>query len=106
LYFTFPEYVALAAAKVWSGTAALPGRQELWRRYRELYAQRKGYGRHFQYMSPQAIDKVLRFFQGWLNGAAAQYGGRMVSSFAVFFFVERATHTLWALFLCPFFLSA
>lgn len=76
--FTYAEFVSLAAAKVWSGTADLPGRSELWRRYQKLYTQRKGYGRHFQYLGAQGTKDTLRLFQAWLNGAANKYGGRTV----------------------------
>jgi hypothetical protein len=76
--FAHAEFVALAAAKVWSGTGDLPGRSELWRRYQKLYAQRKGYGRHFQYLGAEGTKQTLRFFQAWLNGAAVKYGGRTV----------------------------
>ncbi|KAF5319574.1 hypothetical protein D9619_008495 [Psilocybe cf. subviscida] len=76
--FTYGEFVSLAAAKVWSGTADLPAQSELWRRYRRVYTKRKGYGRHFQYMGRQGAKEMMRFFQAWLNTAAAKYGGRMI----------------------------
>ncbi|KAF5309561.1 hypothetical protein D9619_012417 [Psilocybe cf. subviscida] len=76
--FTYAEFVSLAAAKVWSGAADLPGRSELWRRYQKLYTQRKGYGRHFQYLGAQGTKDTLRFFQAWLNAAADKYGGRTI----------------------------
>lgn len=48
--FTYAEFVSLAIAKIWSGKADFPSTSELWRRYYQLYQERKGYGRHFQWL--------------------------------------------------------
>ncbi len=48
--FTHGEFVSLALAKIWAAKADFPSIPELWRRYNNLYAERKGYGRHFQFL--------------------------------------------------------
>ncbi|KAF8896737.1 hypothetical protein CPB84DRAFT_1837047 [Gymnopilus junonius] len=76
--FSYAEFVSLAATKIWSGKADFPSTEELWHRYYKLYNERKGYGRHFQFLGVQKSDENLRFFQGWLNDAAVKYGGRQI----------------------------
>jgi hypothetical protein len=76
--FTYAEFVSLAIAKIWSGTADFPSTADLWRRYYKLYKERKGYGRHFQFLGTERTHENLRFFQGWLNDAAVKYGGRQI----------------------------
>ncbi|KIM37614.1 hypothetical protein M413DRAFT_421803 [Hebeloma cylindrosporum] len=75
--FTYAEFVSLAIAKVWSRKADFPPIQELWRHYGEVYKERKGYGRHFQFLGTEGTRR-LRFFQGWLNDAAVKYGGKQI----------------------------
>ncbi|KAF8953876.1 hypothetical protein BDZ97DRAFT_572300 [Flammula alnicola] len=76
--FTYSEFISLAIAKIWSGTADFPSTQELWRRYDKLHKERKGYGRHFQWLGAIKTHENLRFFQGWLNDAAVKYGGKQI----------------------------
>ncbi|TFK31089.1 hypothetical protein BDQ12DRAFT_694562 [Crucibulum laeve] len=76
--FTYAEFVSLAVAKVWAGKADFPSTPELWKRYDEIVEERKGYGRHFQFLGAERTQNNLRFFQGWLNDAAAKYGGRQI----------------------------
>lgn len=98
--FTYAEFISLAAAKIWGGKADFPSTSELWRRYDELYKERKGYGRHFQFLGAEKTKRQkifplrvylvsdltghytntenLRFLLGWLNDAAVKYGGRQI----------------------------
>ncbi|KAF9477391.1 FAD/NAD(P)-binding domain-containing protein [Pholiota conissans] len=76
--FTYSEFLSLAIAKIWSGKADFPNTAELWRRYYDLYRERKGYGRHFQFLGAIKTRESLRFFQGWLDDAAVKYGGKQI----------------------------
>ncbi|PPQ80532.1 hypothetical protein CVT24_002655 [Panaeolus cyanescens] len=76
--FTYAEFVSLAIAKVWAGKADFPSTAALWRNYDEVYRERKGYGRHFQFLGVERTKAGLRHFQGWLNDAAVKYGGRQI----------------------------
>ncbi|PPQ92470.1 hypothetical protein CVT25_009735 [Psilocybe cyanescens] len=76
--FTYAEFISLAAAKIWAGKADFPSTSELWRRYDQLYKERKGYGRHFQFLGADKTKQNLRFLLGWLNDAAVKYGGRQI----------------------------
>ncbi|KJA15537.1 hypothetical protein HYPSUDRAFT_149012 [Hypholoma sublateritium FD-334 SS-4] len=76
--FTYAEFAALAMAKTWAGKADLPSTKELWRRYNKEYKERRGYGRHFQFLTNAQAHDVLRYYQGWLNSAAVKYGGKQV----------------------------
>ena len=57
--FTYAEFVALAAAKVWSGTAELPNTEALWAWYDKAVVDRLGYGRHFQYYGLERTQGTL-----------------------------------------------
>ena len=97
--FTHAEFVALAAAKIWTQTADLPGTNQLWRAYDALYSERRGYGRHFQFLGAvktrgkssqiscllffDIVSEVLRFYKGWLDSAAVKYGGKQVRFISV-----------------------
>jgi len=48
--FVYGEFLSLAIAKVWSGTAELPSTSALWRWYEKEWKRRKGYGKHFQFL--------------------------------------------------------
>ena len=76
--FTYAEFVSLAIAKVWSGTADLPSRSELWHLYDQLYKSRGGYSKNFQFLGARGTTEHLRFFQAWLNDAAVRYGGKLI----------------------------
>ncbi|KAG6855926.1 hypothetical protein H0H87_009360 [Tephrocybe sp. NHM501043] len=92
--FTYPEYQAVALTKVWSGKALLPSTSELWRQQRERVKELDGYGPHFQFVGSEKTERIFRFFLGWLNGAAALYGGRQVCQFiSSLSFIERCSIT-------------
>ncbi|KAH8108050.1 hypothetical protein BXZ70DRAFT_32547 [Cristinia sonorae] len=76
--FTHAEFTSLAAAQAWSGTADFPSTKKQWEWFDGTYERRKGYGRHFQYLSPEETKETLRHYVGWLNSAAAKYGGRQI----------------------------
>ncbi|KJA22324.1 hypothetical protein HYPSUDRAFT_41185 [Hypholoma sublateritium FD-334 SS-4] len=76
--FTHGEFVSLALAKIWGAKADFPSIPELWRRYNKLYVERKGYGRHFQFLGAVKTREVLRFYQAWLDDAAVKYGGKQI----------------------------
>jgi hypothetical protein len=54
--FVYAEFLALAIAKVWAGKADLPGTTELWRRYDETVKYRGGYGKQFQFFTPEEYE--------------------------------------------------
>ncbi|KAG6840677.1 hypothetical protein C0991_005138 [Blastosporella zonata] len=74
--FTYSEYLAVALTKVWSGKAHIPDTQGLWRIQKERVEDLGGYGPHFQFLGAERTNVLIRLFLGWLNGAAAKYGGR------------------------------
>ncbi|KAG6846393.1 hypothetical protein H0H93_014263, partial [Arthromyces matolae] len=76
--FRYPEYEAVALAKVWSGTAFLPSQDELWRQHKAHVEELGGYGKHFQFVSNERSNEIFKFLLGWLNNAAFRYGGRTV----------------------------
>ncbi|CAA7263583.1 unnamed protein product [Cyclocybe aegerita] len=76
--FTYAEFLSLAIAKIWSGKADFPSTATLWKKYAEVYKERRGYGRHFQFLGAVRTREGLRFFQGWLNDAAVKYGGKQI----------------------------
>ncbi|KAH8108051.1 hypothetical protein BXZ70DRAFT_903434 [Cristinia sonorae] len=76
--FTHVEFTSLAAAKAWSGTADFPSTKKQWEWYDRTYERRRGYGKHFQYLSPEETHETLQYYIGWLNSAAAKYGGRQI----------------------------
>lgn len=78
--FTYAEFVSLAAAKVWSGTADFPNTEGLWAWYDKAVEDRLGFGRWFQFYGAERTAEALRFFVGWLNGAAVKYGGRQIDN--------------------------
>ncbi|KAF9043300.1 hypothetical protein BJ165DRAFT_1405635 [Panaeolus papilionaceus] len=90
--FTYAEFVSLAIAKVWAGKADFPSTAALWRNYEEVYKDRRGYGRHFQFLGIERTKANLRHFQGWLNSAAIKYGGRQIDGLPV---VDDQIRTIW-----------
>ena len=60
--FVYTEFLALAIAKVWAGKADLPGTTELWRRYDETVKYRGGYGKQFQFFTPEEYKRGCNFF--------------------------------------------
>ncbi|KAF8993639.1 hypothetical protein BDQ17DRAFT_1401601 [Cyathus striatus] len=77
--FTYAEFLSLAIGKVWSRTAFLPATTKLWEVYDAVVEERKGYGRHFQYLGAVRTKALLRFFVAWLNDAAVKYGGKQIN---------------------------
>ncbi|KAK7042291.1 dimethylaniline monooxygenase [Favolaschia claudopus] len=73
--WTFGEYFAIALARVWSGTARLPNQKEMWKEYRHAVADRGGYGKGVLYFN---FVEYIKFFSGWLNSAAFEFGGKTV----------------------------
>ncbi|KAJ7468945.1 hypothetical protein B0H11DRAFT_1395491 [Mycena galericulata] len=71
------EYIAVAIAKVWSGTAMLPNQAEMWRSYRAGVAARGGYGKQVLYLLG-GMNAYVVMFMGWLNSAAYEFGGKQV----------------------------
>ena len=59
--FVYTEFLALAIAKVWAGKADLPGTTELWRRYYETVKHRGGYGKRFQFLTPEEYESGCNF---------------------------------------------
>ncbi|GLB43675.1 putative pyridine nucleotide-disulphide oxidoreductase [Lyophyllum shimeji] len=76
--FTYAEYIGVALTKVWANKARIPATPELWRRQRAHVKELGGYGRHFQFLGSERTDRNIRYFLGWLNEAAAKYGGRQI----------------------------
>ncbi|KAJ7711256.1 hypothetical protein B0H16DRAFT_1629040 [Mycena metata] len=69
------EYFALAYAKIWSGKAMLPSQAEMWKDYRKEVASKGGYGTKVVFFNSL---EYTRFFTGWLNSAAVEFGGRQI----------------------------
>ncbi|KAH7921864.1 FAD/NAD(P)-binding domain-containing protein [Leucogyrophana mollusca] len=76
--FSYNNYLTLALAKVWSNTAKLPSVAGMWQMYDKVLEDRGGHGRHFQFLGPQRLAANIRFFMGWLNEAAVEYGGKQI----------------------------
>ncbi|KAF5346469.1 hypothetical protein D9756_010066 [Leucocoprinus leucothites] len=89
--FTYAEFQALAISMVWAGKAHLPARDEMWRWYQKRVEESGGYGKYFSSLGKREAQ-MRRFFQGWLNAAAAKYGGRQIDGLS---FESSEIHTLW-----------
>ncbi|KAF9240430.1 hypothetical protein BU15DRAFT_45877 [Melanogaster broomeanus] len=76
--FSLSDYLCLALAKVWSNTAKLPSSQTMWKMHEELVVDRGGYGKNLQFLGPERLTDNTRYFIGWLNQAAIEYGGRQI----------------------------
>ncbi|KAJ6612148.1 FAD/NAD(P)-binding domain-containing protein [Mycena sp. CBHHK59/15] len=73
--FTYGEYLAVALARVWAGTARLPSTTAMWARYRADVARRGGYGRGLAFLGTGLMTRNTNLFLAWLNGAALEFGG-------------------------------
>lgn len=62
----------------------------MWRLYREK-VETIGYGNHFSFLGSRE-ELMRRFFQGWLNAAAAKHGGRLIEGIS---FEMHQILTLW-----------
>ncbi|KAI9573780.1 hypothetical protein HD554DRAFT_2201978 [Boletus coccyginus] len=70
--FLYPEYTSLALAKVWTNTAKLPNTRTMRAFHEKTVKERGGYGEYVLFMAR------IAYLIGWLNEAAAKYGGRQV----------------------------
>ncbi|KAJ7163861.1 hypothetical protein C8R43DRAFT_988994 [Mycena crocata] len=75
--FTFGEVIAVALARVWSGTAKLPNQAEMWKLYHEEVVSRGGYTKLLPFLGKRQ-EEYARFFAAWLNDSAHRYGGKLV----------------------------
>ncbi|CAK5275844.1 unnamed protein product [Mycena citricolor] len=76
--WTHGDYTALALAKIWSGKARLPSQDLMWQdHYREL-TKRGGYSKQFPLLGAPHHSSYIAFYSGWLNSAAAEFGGKMI----------------------------
>ncbi|KXN92684.1 Thiol-specific monooxygenase [Leucoagaricus sp. SymC.cos] len=80
--FTYGYFQAFAISMVWSGKAQLPKREEMWRLYRERVKE-IGYGKQFSIIGGRRSQKMVRYFRGWLNAAAAKSGGRQINGLPI-----------------------
>ncbi|KAF8556440.1 FAD/NAD(P)-binding domain-containing protein [Imleria badia] len=76
--FTLAEYTALALAKVWANKAKLPNSQTMRALYEKTVVERGGYGRYVLFWGSERSAAMFTFLIGWLNEAAAKYGGKQV----------------------------
>ncbi|KAF9240428.1 hypothetical protein BU15DRAFT_74021 [Melanogaster broomeanus] len=76
--FSYSDYLCLALAKVWSNTAKLPSSQIMQEMHEELVEDRGGYGKNLQFLGPGRLTDNIRYFIGWLNQAAVEYGGKQI----------------------------
>ncbi|KAJ6543948.1 hypothetical protein B0H19DRAFT_1169103 [Mycena capillaripes] len=91
------EYFAIAIAKIWSGKAMLPTQAEMWKSYRKDVAAKGGYGKALVFFN---VLEYVRFFCGWLNSAALEFGGKLVNGQDPEF-IETITTFVTALFANP-----
>ncbi|KAH8813812.1 hypothetical protein DL96DRAFT_1625447 [Flagelloscypha sp. PMI_526] len=78
--FTYGKYTAAALAKVWAGQAKLPSQEKQWEHFWEIVKSKGGFGKDYQMLSHEEIDENLRYFVGWLNGAAIHHGGSLLET--------------------------
>ncbi|KAF9233778.1 hypothetical protein BU15DRAFT_53455, partial [Melanogaster broomeanus] len=76
--FAYSGYLCLALANVWSNTAKLPSSQTMWKMHEQLVVDRGEYGINIQFLGPERFTDNIRYFIGWLNQAATEYGGRQI----------------------------
>ncbi|KAJ7938912.1 hypothetical protein B0H13DRAFT_1851085 [Mycena leptocephala] len=76
--FTYTEYLSLVLTKIWAHKAILPGTATMWQKYEERVKERRGYGRHLQYLGGGRAAENIRFFVAWLNAAAMRFGGGQI----------------------------
>ncbi|KAF5346509.1 hypothetical protein D9756_010050 [Leucocoprinus leucothites] len=74
--FAYSEFQSFAMSMVWAGKARLPMQEEMWGLYRKR-VEEIGYGKLFSFLGKRE-DDMITYFRGWLNAAAAQYGGRQI----------------------------
>ena len=94
--FLFLDYTTLALAKVWTNRAKLPNSQTMRALYEKIVEERGGYGKYVLFLGPQRflgkpflpflvlgltsghVIASIAYLIGWLNEAAAKYGGKQV----------------------------
>ncbi|KAJ7667499.1 FAD/NAD(P)-binding domain-containing protein [Mycena polygramma] len=74
--WSWGEYFAVAAARIWTGKAMLPNQTEMRKSYRKAVADSGGYDKWLIYVK---MTEYTRFFSGWLNSAAFELGGKLVN---------------------------
>ncbi|KIY64798.1 FAD/NAD(P)-binding domain-containing protein [Cylindrobasidium torrendii FP15055 ss-10] len=79
--FSHSSLTASALASVWAGRAKLPNTEEQWRLHGEYVQRRGGYDKEFQRLPPDVLQERKRLFVAWLNDAAVQYGGPLVTAY-------------------------
>ncbi|KAF8556439.1 FAD/NAD(P)-binding domain-containing protein [Imleria badia] len=77
------EYTALAVAKVWTNKAKLPDTQTMRALYEKTVAERGGYGKYVMFWGPERSSAIFAYIIGWLNEAAAKYGGKQVNGLPI-----------------------
>ncbi|KAF8553186.1 FAD/NAD(P)-binding domain-containing protein [Imleria badia] len=80
-FFVFSDYTTLAVAKVWSNTAKLPNSQTMRALHDKTVEERGGYGKRVMFLGPERSSAISRYLVGWLNEAAAKYGGKQIDGF-------------------------
>ncbi|KAF8556436.1 FAD/NAD(P)-binding domain-containing protein [Imleria badia] len=83
--FIYPEYTALALAKVWTHKAKLPGTQTMRALYGKTVEERGGFGKYVLFWGPERSLAIFAYMIGWLNEAAAKYGGKQVDGLPKYF---------------------
>ncbi|KDQ17071.1 hypothetical protein BOTBODRAFT_129393 [Botryobasidium botryosum FD-172 SS1] len=67
--FTYAEYLAVAAAKVWKGDAHIPAEKEMWARYWDRVQKAGGHKKGLQILGTKGTEEYIRYFVAWLNAA-------------------------------------
>ncbi|KAJ7772170.1 hypothetical protein B0H16DRAFT_1714382 [Mycena metata] len=114
--WTMGEYFALAYAKIWSGKAMLPTQAEMWKDHRKEVAPKGGCGKGMLFFNssgksltadtlPALIlairsSEYTRFFTGWLNSAAVEFGGRQIDG------VDPDAHEILVAFMTALFANS
>ncbi|KAF8556442.1 FAD/NAD(P)-binding domain-containing protein [Imleria badia] len=83
--FTNLDYMPVALAKVWANKAKLPNAQTMWALHEKTVEERGGYGKYVMFWGPQRSVAMFTYLIGWLNEAAAKYGGKQVDPLPKYF---------------------
>ncbi|KAH0836316.1 hypothetical protein J3R83DRAFT_7865 [Lanmaoa asiatica] len=86
--FSSSDYAALALAKVWTNTAKLPSSPTMLALHEKEVEERGGYGKYALFLASVA------YMIGWLNEAAAKYGGKQVDGLPKY---SREVGHYWAI---------
>ncbi|KAF7313360.1 Dimethylaniline monooxygenase [Mycena chlorophos] len=74
--FTWGENLAIALARVWTGTARLPSRETMWAKYREWVKEQGGYGKWLIFPTSKRQKEVVSYYAGWLDSESYLFGGK------------------------------